>query len=109
MLTCHPPEHAGIQETCARSASLSFARPSRPPVSSLPEDRDLYCSTVAMIHYARAVAHSALGSVAEAEAEKALFTAAKTRVPESRRVFACLMSALTTVWVSLPATLANIT
>lgn len=52
----------------------------------LPEDRDLYCSSVAMIHYARAVAHSALGSVAEAEAEKALFTAAKTRVPESRRV-----------------------
>ena len=52
----------------------------------LPEDRDLYCSNVAMIHYARAVAHSALGSVAEAEAEKALFTAAKTRVPESRRV-----------------------
>jgi tetratricopeptide (TPR) repeat protein len=51
-----------------------------------PGDRDLYCSTVAMIHYAKAVAHSALGHVAEAEAEKALFAAAKTRVPESRRV-----------------------
>ena len=39
-----------------------------------------------MIHYAKAVAHSALGNVAEAEMEKALFMAAKTRVPESRRV-----------------------
>ena len=39
-----------------------------------------------MMHYAKAVAHSALGNVAEAEAEKALFVDAKTRVPESRRV-----------------------
>ena len=52
----------------------------------LPKDRDLYCSNVAMIHYAKAVAHSALGHVAEAEAERALFMAAKARVPESRRV-----------------------
>jgi tetratricopeptide (TPR) repeat protein len=52
----------------------------------LPGDRDLYCSNVAMMHYAKAVAHSALGNVAEAEMEKALFMAAKTRVPESRRV-----------------------
>ncbi|MGI9426847.1 MAG: tetratricopeptide repeat protein [Hyphomicrobiaceae bacterium] len=52
----------------------------------LPDDRDLYCSNVAMMHYAKAVAHSALGNVAEAEAEKAHFTAAKARVPESRRV-----------------------
>jgi tetratricopeptide (TPR) repeat protein len=52
----------------------------------LPEDRDLYCSVTAMIHYAKAVAHSALGNVAEAEAEKVLFATAKTRVPESRLV-----------------------
>jgi tetratricopeptide (TPR) repeat protein len=52
----------------------------------LPEDRDLYCSNVAMIHYAKAVAHSALGNVGEAEAEKTRFMAAKMRVPESRRV-----------------------
>ena len=52
----------------------------------LPQDRDLYCSNVAMMHYAKAVAHSALGNVAEAEMEKASFVAAKTRVPESRRV-----------------------
>lgn len=52
----------------------------------LPGDRDLYCSNVAMIHYAKAVAHSALGNVAEAEAERASFLAARNRVPPSRRV-----------------------
>jgi tetratricopeptide (TPR) repeat protein len=52
----------------------------------LPEDRDLYCSVTAMIHYAKAVAHSALGNVAEAEVEKVQFAAAKARVPESRLV-----------------------
>ena len=52
----------------------------------LPKDRELYCSNVAMIHYAKAVAHSALGNVAEAEIEKALFMVSKALVPESRRV-----------------------
>jgi tetratricopeptide (TPR) repeat protein len=52
----------------------------------LPEDQELYCSNVAMMHYAKAVAHSALGNVDEAETEKARFMAAKARVPESRRV-----------------------
>jgi tetratricopeptide (TPR) repeat protein len=52
----------------------------------LPEDRDLYCSVTAMIHYAKAVAHSALGNVAEAEVEKVQLAAAKARVPESRLV-----------------------
>jgi tetratricopeptide (TPR) repeat protein len=52
----------------------------------LPGDRELYCSNVAMIHYAKAVAHSALGHVGEAEAEKSLFMAAKARVPKTRRV-----------------------
>ncbi len=52
----------------------------------LPEDRELYCSNVAMMHYAKAVAHSALGEVADAEAERSLFLDAKTRVPDSRRV-----------------------
>ena len=52
----------------------------------LPTDRDLYCSTTAMMLYAQAVAHSALGHVAEAEATRAAFIEAKQRVPESRRV-----------------------
>jgi tetratricopeptide (TPR) repeat protein len=53
---------------------------------NLPEDRELYCSNVAMMHYAKAVAHSALGNVAEAEAERALFVVAKARVPDSRLI-----------------------
>jgi tetratricopeptide (TPR) repeat protein len=52
----------------------------------LPKDQELYCSNVAMMHYAKAVAHSALGNVEEAETEKAQFLAAKARMPESRRV-----------------------
>lgn len=52
----------------------------------LPEDQGLYCSNVAMIHYAKTVAHSALGHVKEAETEKARFLGARTRVPKSRRV-----------------------
>ncbi len=52
----------------------------------LPEDRELYCSNVAMMHYAKAVAHSALGNVEEAETEKEQFLAAKVRVPKGRRV-----------------------
>ncbi|MEC9343171.1 MAG: tetratricopeptide repeat protein [Pseudomonadota bacterium] len=50
----------------------------------LPQDRDLYCNLVATIHYAKGVAHAALGEVAEAERERELFLAAKARVPESR-------------------------
>ncbi len=52
----------------------------------LPADRELYCSTTAMMLYAQAVAHSALGHIAEAEAAKAAFIEARLRVPESRRV-----------------------
>ncbi|MGE0768203.1 MAG: tetratricopeptide repeat protein [Hyphomicrobiaceae bacterium] len=51
-----------------------------------PRDAELYASNVAMMHYAKAVAHSALGNVAEAEREKDLLQAAKLRVPETRRV-----------------------
>ncbi|MEJ2015085.1 MAG: tetratricopeptide repeat protein [Limibacillus sp.] len=51
---------------------------------ALPEDPELYCVTTAMIHYAKGVAHAALGEVPEAEQEKALFLAAQKRVPESR-------------------------
>src|SRR5262249_27156430 len=52
----------------------------------LPRDPDLYCATTAMMLYAQAVAHSALGHIAEAEATRAAFLEAKLRVPESRRV-----------------------
>src|SRR5262249_26751491 len=52
----------------------------------LPRDRELYCSTTAMMLYAQAVAHSALGHIAKAEAARAAFREAKLRVRESRRV-----------------------
>jgi len=52
----------------------------------LPADRELYCSTTAMMLYAQTVAHSALGHIAEAEATRAAFIEAKQRVPESRLV-----------------------
>ena len=52
----------------------------------LPTDRALYCSTVVMMLYAKAVAHSALGNVAEAGQEREAFLAAKTHVSDGRRV-----------------------
>lgn len=52
----------------------------------LPEDRELYCSNVAMMHYAKTVAHSTLGNIDDAEREKAMFMEAKSRVPDSRRI-----------------------
>jgi tetratricopeptide (TPR) repeat protein len=53
---------------------------------ALPEDRELYCCTTAMMLYAKSVAHSALGNVADAERERDAFLAAKTTVPKTRRV-----------------------
>ena len=53
----------------------------------LPEDQTLYCVTTAMIHYAKTVAFSATGRIAEAEQQKALFEAAFSRVPDTRYLF----------------------
>jgi tetratricopeptide (TPR) repeat protein len=53
---------------------------------ALPADPDLYCNTVAMMHYAKGVAHAALGDVAAAAAEQTLFRAAAQRVPRSRQL-----------------------
>ena len=53
---------------------------------ALPDDQDLYCATTAMMRYAKSVAHSAMGNVAEAEAERDEFLAAKLKVPKTRRV-----------------------
>ncbi|MDJ0776364.1 MAG: tetratricopeptide repeat protein [Gammaproteobacteria bacterium] len=50
----------------------------------LPEDRQLYCHTTAMLHYAKGVAHAALGEVAESEAERAKFFEARAEVADSR-------------------------
>ncbi|MET9683704.1 hypothetical protein [Streptomyces coeruleorubidus] len=52
-----------------------------------PADPELYSVTTAMRHYARGVALSATGEVGRAEAERELFRAAVSRVPESRTLF----------------------
>ncbi|NJM31375.1 MAG: tetratricopeptide repeat protein [Rhizobiales bacterium] len=53
----------------------------------LPKDKDLFCTTTAMIHYAKAVALAATGGVAKAEEEAKRFEAAVSRVPPSRYLF----------------------
>ena len=53
----------------------------------LPADRDLYCVTTALVHYAKGVAYAATGRVAEAEQQRALFEAAVGRVPDTRYLF----------------------
>jgi tetratricopeptide (TPR) repeat protein len=53
---------------------------------ALPADQALYCNTVAMMHYAKCVAHAALGEVQAAETEQALFRTAAQRVPRSRQL-----------------------
>jgi tetratricopeptide (TPR) repeat protein len=50
----------------------------------LPVDQELFCVTTAMTHYAKGVAFSATGRIAEAEEQKRLFQEAVSRVPETR-------------------------
>ncbi len=53
----------------------------------LPEDKELYTTTNALILYARAVALANLGRHEEAETAKAAFDAAYATVPEERMLF----------------------
>lgn len=53
----------------------------------LPSDRRLYCVTIAMLHYAKAVAYAASFNVPASEKEARLFEEALSRVPESRCLF----------------------
>ncbi|KAG9556487.1 TPR domain protein, partial [Aureobasidium melanogenum] len=50
----------------------------------MPKNKKLYCVTTATLHYAKGVAYSALGNIAEAEKEQESFLAAQKLVPESR-------------------------
>ena len=52
----------------------------------MPDNQELYCATSAMMRYAKSVAHSAMGNVAEAEKDKVLFLEAKAKVQDSSRV-----------------------
>jgi tetratricopeptide (TPR) repeat protein len=53
----------------------------------LPGDQKLFCSTTAMLHYAKAVAQAATANPAAAEKEAGLFAAAVGRVPPTRYLF----------------------
>jgi tetratricopeptide (TPR) repeat protein len=53
----------------------------------MPEDRDLYCVTTAMLHYAKGVAYAATSRVAEATEEQRRFEDAVARVPDTRYLF----------------------
>lgn len=52
-----------------------------------PEDRELYCSTVASLYYGRGIAKAALGDVKGAREEQALMREARAKVPKSRMHF----------------------
>ncbi|QUR67110.1 tetratricopeptide repeat protein [Mycobacterium spongiae] len=54
---------------------------------SLPEDRDLYCTTTATVHYGRGIALAATGQLTQADAERAAFVEAYGRIPDSRYLF----------------------
>ena len=53
----------------------------------MPEEQELYCVTTALLHYAKGVAHAALGEIEAAEAAHVLFESAYLVVPEERLVF----------------------
>ena len=53
----------------------------------LPKDESLYCTTTAMLHYGKGLAHAVLGHIPEAQIERDAFREAAQRVPESRAVF----------------------
>ena len=53
----------------------------------LPEDRDLFCVTTAMMRYARAVAFATRGDLPSAQKETILFDEALLNVPASRYLF----------------------
>src|SRR6185503_1067468 len=53
----------------------------------LPTDQRLFCTTTAMMHYAKAVAHASTGDICAADKEADLFRAAVDRVPPTRYLF----------------------
>ncbi|KAK3186814.1 hypothetical protein K4F52_004560 [Lecanicillium sp. MT-2017a] len=53
----------------------------------LPKDQDLYCVCTALTHYAKGMAHAALGNIDEAKKDQSLFQEACRNVKESRTLF----------------------
>lgn len=68
-------------------ALIRFGRWQDILATPLPDDQQLFCTTTAMIHYAKAVAHAATGNITAAEQDAAAFEAASGRVPPSRYLF----------------------
>jgi tetratricopeptide (TPR) repeat protein len=58
----------------------------------VPEDSELYANLTATLHYAKGVAHAALGDVAKAESSRSDFLLARDRMPEDRRMHNVLCS-----------------
>ena len=54
---------------------------------ALPDNRELFCVTTAMMRYAMSVAHGALGNVEAAQRQAVRFEEAVESVPDSRYVF----------------------
>ena len=54
--------------------------------TAFPDDKELYCYTTAVLHYARTVALANLGKLSEAEQSVQAFNEARAAVPESRLV-----------------------
>lgn len=52
-----------------------------------PEDRELYCTTTAMIHYAKAIALAAMGRLEDAETQRREFRVALQKVKQTRMLF----------------------
>ncbi|KAL5603785.1 hypothetical protein FOVSG1_006535 [Fusarium oxysporum f. sp. vasinfectum] len=53
----------------------------------IPDDKDLYCVTVATIYYGKGIAYAATGDVEEADRQRELFQVARAQVPDTRMAF----------------------
>ncbi|RKL16358.1 hypothetical protein BFJ72_g15325, partial [Fusarium proliferatum] len=53
----------------------------------IPEDKELYCVTVAMTYYGKGIAYAATNNVEDADRQRELFREAVQRVPDTRLSF----------------------
>ena len=66
---------------------IRFGKWSEIIAEELPQDQGLYCTTTALWHYAKTIAHAATTNVKAAEAQRELFYSAVEKVPETRYLF----------------------
>jgi len=66
---------------------IRFGRWDEIKAQDLPEDRELYSATTALIQYAKTVAFAATGDISKAIASRQAFLEAKSAVPDSRMLF----------------------